>query len=60
MVDFSTKQKIKKALRALNESRPIQQKTLNARIQANQAKTILHSHRNRNPAHHARVVVKQD
>ena len=50
--------KIRKAKKALNESKPKKVKNKNARKQANQAKTLLHIHRLRKPGHHKKVAIK--
>ncbi|MFA5763553.1 MAG: hypothetical protein WC915_01955 [archaeon] len=57
MIDFIRKLKIKFAL---NMSRTKKEKNLNARNQADRAKTLLHTHKNRKPKHHAKVAIKKD
>ncbi len=58
MSDQKLALKIRKAIYALNKSRPTKEKTANARRQANQAKTILHTHKKRKPLHHKKVAIK--
>lgn len=51
------KRRLKKAL---EESKSIKEKTINARKQANEAKTVLHLHKKHKPRHHKKVVVKKN
>jgi hypothetical protein len=57
MVDWLRRLKIASAL---NRSKPKHIKRKNAREQANEAKTILHTHKQRNAKHHQKVVVKKN
>jgi hypothetical protein len=51
---------LRKIKKALNESKPTKEKTFNARKQANEAKTLLQSHKKHKPKHHKKVVVKKN
>ena len=57
MVDFIRKLKIHFAL---NESKSKSEKKSNARKYANKTKTLLHTHKKRNPIHHAKVAIKKN
>lgn len=59
-MSLSTTLKILKAKSALNESKPLSDKTKNARRQANEAKAVLHKHKSRNPEHHKKFVIKNE
>ena len=58
MEGLSLALKIRKGKKALNQSKSREVKTKNARVQANKAKTLLHTHRLRKPEHHKKVAIK--
>jgi hypothetical protein len=57
MIDWLRKLKIASAL---NRTKAKHIKNKNARLQADEAKAVLHTHKQRKPKHHEKVAVKKN